>query len=184
MIGVARRRYRKTGVSVIASDNFNRADNTTSLGTADTGQAWAVSSGTWGISSNTAYDTTSATAQTAQIEAGKADCTVSITYANNPNNAGGGSGLSCRVASSGNFYFVARDVAGKCVNGSLTVLASYTTAVALDVMSVTLSGSSLVVKKNGVQVGSFTDSTFPTQTLHGLWANSNNLTRFDNFSIA
>lgn len=41
------------------SDNFNRADSTTSLGSTTTGQAWSTYNGSvWGISSNRAYKVT------------------------------------------------------------------------------------------------------------------------------
>lgn len=39
----------------IVFDSFDRADSAVTLGNADTGQAWAVSAGTWGISGGQAY---------------------------------------------------------------------------------------------------------------------------------
>lgn len=39
----------------VLTDTFNRANSTTSLGSTDTGQAWSVANGVWGISSNRAY---------------------------------------------------------------------------------------------------------------------------------
>lgn len=43
---------------VIVTDSFDRANSTTNVGSADTGQAWQVVSGAWGISSNRAYVST------------------------------------------------------------------------------------------------------------------------------
>lgn len=40
---------------VIVQDVFNRADNASSMGNANTGQAWTATRGTWGIRSNQAY---------------------------------------------------------------------------------------------------------------------------------
>ena len=39
----------------VASDTFNRANSTTTLGTSSGGQTWTAHSGTWGIVSNAAY---------------------------------------------------------------------------------------------------------------------------------
>lgn len=36
-------------------DTFDRANSTSTLGSADTGQAWTARSGTWGVSSNRGY---------------------------------------------------------------------------------------------------------------------------------
>lgn len=49
-----------TGFASLVYDSFNRADNAASLGTADKGGAWSVQSGTWGISGNQAYCSTTA----------------------------------------------------------------------------------------------------------------------------
>jgi hypothetical protein len=44
---------KQAGITTLASDSFDRADNATILGNADSGQTWAVD-GVWGISGNAA----------------------------------------------------------------------------------------------------------------------------------
>ena len=46
---------RRSGSTVVVSDSFNRANSASSLGNADTGQAWSSVIGTWGIDANRAY---------------------------------------------------------------------------------------------------------------------------------
>lgn len=59
------------------SDAFNRSDNGSSLGTADTGQVWENVRGTWGISSNKASTSTSAsTYPMAAVQYGGVNATI------------------------------------------------------------------------------------------------------------
>jgi hypothetical protein len=51
-------------------DSFNRADSASTLGNADTGQAWSAVVGTWGITSNRAYPVTASGTGTAAINTG------------------------------------------------------------------------------------------------------------------
>lgn len=55
VIGPAIRAIVKRAGASSITDSFNRANSTTTLGNTDTGQAWTVLAGTWGISSNQAY---------------------------------------------------------------------------------------------------------------------------------
>ena len=64
------------GGSPVLADGFDRANSTTTMGTADTGQTWAPATGTWGISSNRAYNT-STSSVTTLIESGVNDIDVS-----------------------------------------------------------------------------------------------------------
>ena len=66
MVGALIRSKRKLRVS----DSFNRGNSTTTMGTADTGQAWGYFVGTWGISSNRAYCVSDANARGARISTG------------------------------------------------------------------------------------------------------------------
>src|SRR5690242_18710328 len=85
-------------MAVIASDNFNRADDPTSLGTADTGQTWTSVTGTWGISSAQAVHFDSSGTGRAVLETGFTDCITKITLVNptSVGTGGGGMGLICR----------------------------------------------------------------------------------------
>lgn len=58
------------GGGALVSDSFTRADSATSMGTAPTGQAWAPQTGTWGISANRAYNTSTGASVTTLIETG------------------------------------------------------------------------------------------------------------------
>lgn len=51
-------------------DTFTRADSSTAMGTAPTGQTWSSVIGTWGISSNRAYPVTASGTGTAAINSG------------------------------------------------------------------------------------------------------------------
>lgn len=61
---------RRVGSSVIVYDTFTRADSASSLGTADTGQAWSSVVGTWGITSNRGYPVTASGTGTAAVDTG------------------------------------------------------------------------------------------------------------------
>lgn len=84
---------------ITVTDSFDRADSTTSMGNADTGQAWvprAGSSAVWGIISNEAYQPTNGTGtnkyEHASIDVGASniDMSVDITAAQAGNSVSGG----------------------------------------------------------------------------------------------
>lgn len=174
-----------------ASDNFNRADSTTTLGTSSGGQTWTAHRATWGISSNRGYNVTNAggSINFASVDAGTADGTVQVTIA-----AGTGQqpGLCFRTTDNNNTYLLeGGSGAGtakfyKIVSGTVTNLANSGTTVNFgsgDVISVVMSGSSFTFKKNGATIFSATDSTFLTQTRHGLYMVGLGSNRFDDFSV-
>lgn len=89
------------------TDGFNRADSTTSLGTADEGGAWTAHTGTWGINGNRGYLDTAAsptdavaTLQSTHLADGaiEADITLSAARAN--------AGLVFRAADDQDFLMV------------------------------------------------------------------------------
>lgn len=65
------------GSTLHVYDSFNRTDSAASLGVADTGQSWSALSGTWGISSNRAYNVSDVNGEVATIDAGVANFTLS-----------------------------------------------------------------------------------------------------------
>src|SRR5689334_12682212 len=86
------------------SDDFNRADNASTLGTpSDAGSAWSALEGTWGISSNQAYNPTADGQGTAALESSIADAQVQATLATS-----GGSGLIGRATDGNNYILFAR----------------------------------------------------------------------------
>ena len=80
-------------------DSFNRTNNASSLGTADTGSVWTNTRGTWGISGNTA--TTSDAGSTyplASVVSGKTNNTVSANITN------GGPGVAFWVTDANSWW--------------------------------------------------------------------------------
>jgi hypothetical protein len=65
--------------AAIVTDSFERANNATTLGTADTGQTWVTDSGTWGILGGKAYVPAGGNDRSAVVDALTADCVVTAT---------------------------------------------------------------------------------------------------------
>lgn len=173
-----------SGSTIYVSDTFTRADSSSSLGTADTGQAWTALAGTWGISSNKAYKVTASAQGYAVIDSLHADCTVAVTVSGASMTAGGG--VTFRASDASNLWFVDIDGTGSSIyknqTGSLTnMLSGMAGFTAGDVMSVVLLGTSIIVKKNGTQIGSLTNSFNSTATKHGL-RDYTGTVRLDDFS--
>jgi hypothetical protein len=183
-----------TGVNI--ADTFNRADSTSALGTTTTGaKTWVQTAGTWGIASNKAYVSSGTASQVciATVDAGVADCTISATMTAGSNS---NAGIAFRVTDALNFYQVDTKVAGgtnvvlfKCVAGAFTAITipAASAFVSGDIITVVLSGTGITLKKNGTTFASVTDSTFTTQTKHGLYVEAgtgvSSPARFDDFSI-
>src|SRR5438552_14788054 len=112
------------------TDNFNRADSTTALGTpSDGGSDWIAINGTWGISSNQGYKVaTDANSQRAVLESSVSNVDVQATLAGNATSGGGG--LVCRLADVNNLIVAAIGANNlvanifKIVAGSATQLGS------------------------------------------------------------
>lgn len=165
------------------SDNFNRADNASSLGySSGESRLWQTASTngapTFGISGN-ALALTAATAGNAIAfqECYVSDGTLTATMLATGTVKGGG--LAFRIQDGSNYYYLARQNASgpnfyytllKRVAGSATILNTSTTLItAGDVMSVVMNGSSIIVKVNGATLFSVTDTTFVTGTKHGVY---------------
>jgi hypothetical protein len=164
------------------TDSFNRADSSTSLGTADTGQTWTALAGTWGISSNKAYHVSTFADGYAVIDAGTGDCTVALTLS-----TVGSGGITFRAVDSTHLWFVDATATGsnlyRCDGFGPNLMANLGTSWANgDIMTIVLSGSSIVVKKNGTSIYSTTDSTYATATKHGL-RDYSGAGRYDSLSI-
>lgn len=172
-----------TTTNKVASDSFNRADSAASLGNADTGQAWIVRSGTWGISSNAArLVVNSVSADAALIDSGISNVRVKVTFSI----FSVVQRLEFRSTDVDNRFIVTVStnyVLYRVQAGALTTLGTYNSAPANgDIVEVVANGSSIIVNINGVQRISVTDSFNQTATKHGLSAN-NASCRYDDFSI-
>jgi hypothetical protein len=175
------------------SDAFNRADSTTSLGSADTGGAWTAQQGTWGILSNEGYLATSAGDGqcVATLDASSADGTLSakLSFGNSPD-----FGLIFRFSDNNNYSVATNDVSFsatlvlyKRVAGSFTSLGSASNMATGGTLSVELSGGTgnITVKKNGVSAITSSD-TAHGGTKYGLrvYGGASLTCGFDDFSFA
>lgn len=172
------RRRRRSGsgggaafVSIV--DTFTRADNAATMGSTEGAnpRVWSALVGGWGISGNMAALQTTAADSVAVVDAGVSDCTVSITIKTTV--SGQGVAFRCVDASNGwrTAYFSGSLYLQKKVTGTYTDVPGSPIVLAPadgDVIAVVLSGTSIIVKVNGVQKYSITDAQFQTATKHGL----------------
>lgn len=171
------------------ADSFNRADSSSSLGTAAEGSssaAWSVlatSGGTWGVSSNAAKCTTGNGTQLAVIDTTNADGTVQSTMtALNGTVSARASGLAFRCTDASNYLVFQAKVQGtnanfyslvRRVGGTATVLATTSIVPAVsDVLKVVFVGSSIKCYVNGVLAATVTEATYASITKHGLYGNN------------
>ncbi len=179
-------RYNTSGFSTI-TDSFNRADSTTTLGNADTGQAWTSAIGVHGISSNQAYRVTAVSNEgTALLETGITDMIVKGTPISGVTNRF--VGLIGRADDASNFYVVFTDANTlsalyKKVSGSFIQLGTNFGAIS-GVMELRCQGSTISVYDDGVLVVSETDTSLTTGTKAGFRISGASSTpRLDDFSV-
>ena len=185
-------RVRGTGGTVAVpaagrTDNFTRANSTTTLGTpSDGGSAWVAQTGTWGINSNAGYCVTVTPNATAVLETSLSNVAVSITISTR----GTFSGPVARAADANNFLMGVAEPGQlsmyKRVGGTFTQLSgSYFGAVADgDVLILRVNSSNLIeFVQNGVVRVSATDSAGSGNTLCGWYASNDTTVRFDDLSV-
>lgn len=158
-----------------------------------TPQLWNVTDDGWTIQTNKAGFDGGVANQVAQIETFKSDIvlecdvTTSATSTKYP-------GLAFRYQDSANFLnVILKDDANillvqKMVNGTLSTLDSQALTIAATTtytVRVLLQGTSIQVYVAGVLISNITDTTFQTQTRHGLYAQTTGVTDYlwDNFKI-
>lgn len=167
------------------SDNFNRANDSGSIGTpSDGGSVWTVSAGTWGITSNTIYRSAGSGYSVAYLDAGVSTGVVSAKFTSLAS-----SGIAMRIVDGSNFVWL--QLTGglaylwKRVSGSFTQLGStfsggFTTN---DVFSLEVDASgNWIAKKNGTSIITATDNVHSTATGVGFAWESNSAT-WDDFSF-
>jgi len=193
-----------TEFQTTVSDTFTRADSATSLGSADTGQAWTAQSGTWGISSNRPYIAVRSGGADVATLVGLNSGIISVDIATTAVADATNRGLVFRLADSSNFLEVALvDVAGtdrvvrigKRVAGVFTQLAVSSAAQWTVGATITLraevTGNRITGFINGVSAVGYYLTTAEnaafTGTNCGFYvgtaANDDALGRFDNFLI-
>lgn len=172
---------------VVAYDSFDRANNATTLGSADTGQPWTAQNGVWGISSGRAYCPSGAGACIATLDAGLTHVMVEATvvYLTLASK-----GIVARYADASNYLHA--DLASgavrlvKTVAGSQTLVGSAAVSVADDgqyQLRLVARGPAVAVFFNGQRLvtGTVTDAALQTATLVGMRSTSGTLRRLDTF---
>lgn len=184
-IGLSTFSPQATGGAVLITDTFNRADNASGLGIADTGQSWQTISGSWQISGNQAVANGSGN-QIAVIPSGISDATILA----NVKSSGNGVGLAFRVVDSSNYWFVHIRNDGfsqllKVIGGSSTSVGNLASPTYSDgtELKVILNGSTISLYYGGVLRNTYNDAALQTATMHGLFASFSG-TWQDNFTIS
>lgn len=167
------------------SDNFNRADNSSAIGTpSDGGGGWTTTAGTWGILSNAIYRSAGSSYSVAYLDAGVSTGVVSAKFTGLAS-----SGIAMRIVDGSNFVWL--QLTGgltylwKRVSGSFTQLGStfsggFTTN---DVFSLEVDASgNWIAKKNGTSIITATDNVHSTATGVGFAWESNSAT-WDDFNF-
>lgn len=174
----------------LPSDDFNRADTDTGLGTSSSGHTWltgGAGNSVWGIDTNRAKKVDGAIAAVAYIDSGVSDCTVEVTMATIDTRCG----LSFRFSDNSNWWYLwwltstsfqVRKVEG----GSSSAVFSHTQTMANgDVLKVVLSGDQIGVYINDDLKTTITDSFNQTAEGHGIYRESGGGgdPRWDDFSV-
>lgn len=164
------------------TDSFNRANG--AIGNADTGQTWQTYVPTGGASWQVIGDQAgvpgaSAGNNLAWIDAGVADNTVQMTAAVDADYAA----PIWRLSDANNYYMLAGNFIQKIVAGSpVSVATGVVNAGPGDTITVTTSGPTHLIYKNGSLSFMFVDSFNQTATAAGMFT-SGPTDRIDNFSI-
>lgn len=170
------------------TDNLDRADTTNNIGNpSDGGAAWSQLSGTWGISSNTAYESAgSAGNVVCVLESSVSNVEVKATTSGTLTSAG----LNARCADNLNYLLWIWNANNlqmfKNVAGSFTQLGSSIayTWVSGDVFKFAVAGTNdLTGYVNGVTKLTVNDAAGASNTKHGLRTSGDSGVRFDDFSI-
>lgn len=171
---------------VKVSDDFNRADNASTLG-----EGWITLLGTWGVVGNTAYrsgvGSTSWTLAAAVRDSGIADGLITVTFTKISIE----SRLVFRAVDIRNLYQVKamsnQYELRKVIDGVSTNLGVYNVVPKDgDLISIGLMGDKIVMSVNGVQGVTVTNSELSTATRHGIGGYTNpavGLERYDDFKV-
>lgn len=197
------------GGTITRTDNFNRADDSTGIGTpSDGGSAWIARAGHWGISANEAYPVIGSSAGIAAPFSADMELAIA-TLPLSPNgvlqlditNAGGAgtsgsTGLIFRIQdngnywitmNNGNYFYLYKVVAGvKSTIVSAQITNNYPITAPLtyivELLSTGFNIKSLMAGVTTLEIPS-TDTAFASATEHGIVSGSVTNPRVDNFSF-
>lgn len=174
-------------------DNFSVTPANLVTGASTGGQPWTVLSGTWKVANGAVVQTSSTAETKAVIDGGSPDVSVSLTTTG-PVGGTRQSWVVLRAVDDNNCL-----IAGFFNNGADTVVVVYkdvagvytqigsnfliTGQVATRTLRVDAIGSSIKVWVDGTLCQSVTDSTYLTQTRHGIRTASDTATTFQNFQV-
>jgi hypothetical protein len=153
-------------------DSFNRADNTTSLGSTDTGQPWVALSGVWGIYNNHGMTYDGAYGQhVAAFDCAWADFDLSAVIAK----VGLDAGFVVRASDDNNYILIGLGTTEGCgvwkkAGGSWTNLIAYDNLPWADgdTIRIVTSGDTITVYRNGALWNTFTEAFNNTATMVGI----------------
>lgn len=207
MIGARRLLATQAGAGAVV-DSFDRADSTSTLGTADSGQTWTAYSGTWGISSNQAYLVSTTAQAFAGVNAGISDVDMSCNVTLSATLARADCGLVVRAIDNNNYILVVLNRLGgtglgnsiqlfKRDAGSFVLLDSIGSEGHVNgatyAVRVILNGDSIDIYRDGSLRLSHTFSAanqtkYGTATIHGIRVNAgvgadDGGSRFDDFEV-
>lgn len=171
-------------MAVIVKDSFNRPNNTTTLGVAETGQPWVVDGiGTWGISNNTAYAIRSTWNYAVYLNAGVSDnLSFEIKYATAAEQAQ----LVWRYRDTNNNFTFQDGVLYKILNGDEFILGTTVIPIHGDVIKIELIGNKHTLYINGIKrIEAFSEDLM-NETKFGFGTNytaAARQIRFDDFLI-
>lgn len=172
----------------LPEDDFNRADDATTLNTSSSGHAWIAWRGTWGVNANQGYMATNGNGQNyAVINAGVADLTIECVFPTAVN----GVGLSFRGTDESNVFIWYR-VNSSLINCYKRESGGYTEIFTLsetlgngDSLKVALSGNSIELYRNGTLKTTLTESFNNTAPNHGLYKEGSSTTgRWDDLIMS
>lgn len=174
------------GTGLLAWDSFNRVDSVTTLGNAESGQAWTYNTANvFGISANRAY-ITSATNSIAMLDVGSQD----YDYEVQVQTLGSQFYLIWCVQDTANFlrygWNGSASALQKVAGGALVNAFSVTGGMAFvagDVIRIAKRGSRSTIYINDRPVDTISDSQFAAATKIGFQASGASATFFDNFLV-
>lgn len=173
------------------TDNFQRADSTTSIGTTTTGQAWVPARGTWGISSNKGYSVTGADDDLLLVDSARADQKVTATFSSINSNEWG-MGVVVRSDSTGANCYLATvahstgkiDIYKKVNGGGYAQIGTVTLGqLTSDTIVMTVIGSTIRVAANGATALTVSDTSIANLTYVGFRHATATWTRLVSFAV-
>jgi hypothetical protein len=177
--------------TILVSDSFDRPDNSSTLGSADTGQTWQYYDQTWGIYNNQAQQTGGVIdGGFAYVDAGQSDVEASATIEKTTNyegiiaraNPADGSYLFIQVSGGGYGYQVV-EYYGNAGGYSIIASSDQITPQGGDVLKAVLRGPDVTIEVNGTQIIDTTSSLNENSTYFGINGQSDPDDLLDNFLV-